>query len=283
MIGVFIRDNNPSNQRIQALICDLLPDDDILIPIRDCISRPSFSVIKDLASSGHGAAQLDALLHELSACYVPEVIANLQSLLKGILALPTTATDKSEKRMSATVRLGGLFTTIIRAISPSRKHFSVGILIGLLTTSVAIATYFYLVNTAQQKPKVVQLAKPPVRSRLESKKGEQGIPDEQISEGEKPGYMPLKTIEKSSRDRGNQPISTEEEAISLAKKMVPSVRQAFLNGSRMRFLQENQYDDCNVLLRSYLDMPTHTATLGWYKVDLCNKSVADITTRPEDF
>jgi hypothetical protein len=283
MIGVFIRDNNPSNQRIQALICDLLPDDEILIPIRDCISRPSFSVIKDLAASGHGAAQLDALLHELSACYVPEVIANVQSLLKGILALPTTTTVKSDEKKVATVWVGALSMTITRAIDPFIRRFSVGVLMGLLTTSVAIATYFYLANTAQQKTMVVQTAKSPVRHRLETNKGEQGILDEQIPKGGKLGDMPLKTMEKPSRDRGNQPISTEEEAISLVKQMVPSVRQAFLNGSRMRFIQENQYDDCNVLLRSYLDMPTHIATLGWYKVDLCNKSVADITTRPEDF
>ena len=65
--------------------------------------------------------------------------------------------------------------------------------------------------------------------------------------------------------------------------MVPMVRQAVAEGSRIRFNEEKQYDDCMVLVRAYYDMPTHMATVGWYKVDLCNQQVQDITTRPDAF
>ena len=253
------------------------------MPARDCIRRPSFSAIKDFAASGNGAAQLDALLHELSICYVPQVVIKMQSLLEGVLALPITINDRSDKKIAPDTWKGGFFLTFIRIADACRTRYFFATLTGLLSASAVIATYSYLVNTFQEKTKVVETTKLPLGPRLDATKREQANLGEQIPEVGELGDMTLNTTEESSKGRGSQPISSEDEAISLVRQMVPSVRQAFLAGTGMRFLQEKQYNDCSILLRSYVDEPTHTATLGWYKVDLCNKNVEDVTVRPEEF
>lgn len=84
-LGIYILANAPRIQQIQGLLSDLLIDDDLLVPMRDAVSRPTFLSLYELIGSGRGSLQRDALLQDLSRSYLPVVVAQIRVLLNGML------------------------------------------------------------------------------------------------------------------------------------------------------------------------------------------------------
>lgn len=86
-LGVYIRVNNPSTQQMQAFLGDFLANDELLLPLRDVVARPSFGALAALAGSGNGTVQRDAIVQELARSYLPAVVSNVKRVLTGMLAL----------------------------------------------------------------------------------------------------------------------------------------------------------------------------------------------------
>ena len=76
----------------QALVADLFAGrDDLLIPLKDLVSRPSFAALLAPGGGRPAAIQRDALLAELQALYAPAVVARLAEVLNGVLGLGAAA------------------------------------------------------------------------------------------------------------------------------------------------------------------------------------------------
>ena len=76
----------------QALVADLFAGrDDLLIPLKDVVSRPSFEALLEPGGARRAAVQRDALLGELQALYAPVVVDRLAEVLNGFLGLSATA------------------------------------------------------------------------------------------------------------------------------------------------------------------------------------------------
>lgn len=84
-LRAYLRANEPSTQQIQALLGDLLADDELLLPMRDAVARPGFAAFKSHAGSGIGTMQRQALLQELGRSYLPSVVEGIGTVLAGIL------------------------------------------------------------------------------------------------------------------------------------------------------------------------------------------------------
>jgi len=97
-LDAYIRAGNPSTQQIQGLLADLLAADPLLSTMREVASMPSFDALQNLAGSGGGAIQRDALLEELARRYVPEVLADVRELLDGLLDQPLRSASASTYR-----------------------------------------------------------------------------------------------------------------------------------------------------------------------------------------
>ena len=88
-LGAYIRANNPSTQQIQGLLADLLAGDKLLPTMREVVTMPEFALLTDLAGSGGGLVQRDALIRELSSRYVPGVLEQVGQLIDGMLDQPS--------------------------------------------------------------------------------------------------------------------------------------------------------------------------------------------------
>jgi len=86
-LGAYIRKSRPTTQQIQALLGDLLPGDELLLPLRDVVARASFRSLYELAGSGKGAIQRDSLLQELAKSYLPQFVDQVGQVLNGMLDL----------------------------------------------------------------------------------------------------------------------------------------------------------------------------------------------------
>lgn len=103
-LGAYILANDPSTQQIQGFLGDLLVDDELLNPIRDAVSRPSFRGLQALAGSGAGGVQRDALLQELGRSYLPNVVDSIGQVINGLLDQPRS-TESSREKHQAQVEL----------------------------------------------------------------------------------------------------------------------------------------------------------------------------------
>ena len=97
-LGQFIRSKNPSIQQMQGMLADLLGDDELLLTIRDVISRPVFSPLRDLAGSGKGAIERHALLQELGKSYLPKIVDSVGLLISGMLETAEEGKVQVEER-----------------------------------------------------------------------------------------------------------------------------------------------------------------------------------------
>jgi hypothetical protein len=86
-LGAYIRASDPSTQQIQALLADLLADDELQQPMRDAVSRPRFASLRELAGTGGGSVQREALLQELARSYLPKVVDGIRDVMNGMLNL----------------------------------------------------------------------------------------------------------------------------------------------------------------------------------------------------
>ena len=96
-LGAFVRTNEPSIQQIHGLLADLLAGDKLLQTMREVTTRPKFIVLLELAGSGRGVVERDALLQELSDTYLPAIVDEVGQLLNGLLDQPAGNTIYSIK------------------------------------------------------------------------------------------------------------------------------------------------------------------------------------------
>lgn len=280
--GIFFRDVQPTRKQLQGFLSDLLPDDDLLLPLLECISRSSFATLKDFAASGEGEAQLSGLVNELSSMYLPQVVDDIKEFLLGFLSLP-----KKETGTRSHVRqvLGGFSTPPVTRIRKNQgKKVLNGIQASILAAIiVASGCMYYLHNRLS----IIKASKESTAETASTKKAEIDALGETSSlkpKKDKNSNQPAIDLQKQPDDPKPLPATSDDDAgASLVMAMVPMVREAIAEGSRIEFRKEEQYDDCMVLIRAYREMATHRSTVGWYKVDLCNRHVRDITTEPDEF
>jgi hypothetical protein len=75
--------------RLQGLVADLAADrQELLLPLKDLVSRPAFQALIPKAGSGSGAVQRDGLIQAMEATFSRQVIQALRELLDGFLDLP---------------------------------------------------------------------------------------------------------------------------------------------------------------------------------------------------
>ena len=82
----------PSPAAMQGIAADLVGDKtEILLPLKDLLSRPGFQLLLAKAGSGRGVVERQALLADLEKTFSPAVITALEELLGGFLDLPMTS------------------------------------------------------------------------------------------------------------------------------------------------------------------------------------------------
>ena len=90
----------PSPAAMQGIAADLVGDKtELLLPMKDLLSRPGFQLLVAKAGSGRGVVERQALLADLERTFSPAVITALEELLGGFLDLPmTSGSSPSEVR-----------------------------------------------------------------------------------------------------------------------------------------------------------------------------------------
>ena len=80
----------PTGAALQGMIADLAADHpELLLPMRDLVSRPAFQLLIAKANSGGGMLQRDALINEVRPLFSAPVLEALSQLLNGFLNLPS--------------------------------------------------------------------------------------------------------------------------------------------------------------------------------------------------
>jgi hypothetical protein len=95
-----------SGAALQAIAADLVGErTELLLPLKDLVSRPGFELLVTKAGSGLGMVERRALLADLERTFNPAVITALEELLGGFLDLPAasdaTASDVRSEPSSA--------------------------------------------------------------------------------------------------------------------------------------------------------------------------------------
>ena len=82
--------------RLQGLVADLAADqEELLLPLKDLVSRPAFQALIPRAGSGSGAVQRDVLIQAMEATFSRRVIQAIAEVLDGFLDLPPGSADQA--------------------------------------------------------------------------------------------------------------------------------------------------------------------------------------------
>ena len=82
--------------RLQGLVADLAADQqELLLPLKDLVSRPAFQALIPRAGSGSGAVQRDVLIQAMEATFSRRVIQAIAEVLDGFLDLPPGSADQA--------------------------------------------------------------------------------------------------------------------------------------------------------------------------------------------
>ena len=82
--------------RLQGLVADLVADrQELLLPLKDLVSRPAFQSLIPRAGSGSGAVQRDVLIQALATTFTRPVIEVLAEVLNGFLDLPPGTAEQA--------------------------------------------------------------------------------------------------------------------------------------------------------------------------------------------
>lgn len=83
---------------LQALVADLAGEQaELIMPLRDLVSRPGFRALIPLACSGKGQLQRDALIDEMGRTFAPPVIAAIRDVLDGFLEVSGSASPGTQR------------------------------------------------------------------------------------------------------------------------------------------------------------------------------------------
>lgn len=92
-LGVFVRQQPgglPSVSALQAVVADLAAEQgQLVLPLKDLVSRPAFPALAAKAGSGSGAVERQALLQTMEATFAPALVEALGEILSGFLDLPS--------------------------------------------------------------------------------------------------------------------------------------------------------------------------------------------------
>ena len=78
--------NVPSPAALQGVIADLAAgESELIAPLRDLVSKQSFTALLPYARSNGGLIQRDALIQEISRVYHPDVLVRVEEVLNGFL------------------------------------------------------------------------------------------------------------------------------------------------------------------------------------------------------
>jgi hypothetical protein len=119
-LGAYVRANNPSTQQTQSFLSDLLADDELLLPMRDLVTRQCFGSLKAFAGSGGGAVQRDACLQDLARSYLPIVVDKIRECLNGMLDQPARETNAQQNTGGTKLR------SEITTATPNQQAFQQG-------------------------------------------------------------------------------------------------------------------------------------------------------------
>lgn len=82
--------------RLQGLVADLAADQqDLLLPLKDLVTRPAFQSLIPRAGSGSGAVQRDVLIQAMEATFSRRVIQAIAEVLDGFLDLPPGSAEQA--------------------------------------------------------------------------------------------------------------------------------------------------------------------------------------------
>ena len=99
---------------LQAIAADLVgARTELLLPLKDLVSRPGFQQLIAKAGSGSGGVELRALLADLEMTFTPALINALEEVLNGFLDLPTADGSTTTQRFAETTPLLGLQTPVM--------------------------------------------------------------------------------------------------------------------------------------------------------------------------
>ena len=91
-LAVFVRqqtNQDPTASNLQAAAADLAAGDaDLVLPLKDLVTRPAFRSLTSKAGSGGGSLERHALLLSMQTRYAPQVLDALGEVLSGFLDLP---------------------------------------------------------------------------------------------------------------------------------------------------------------------------------------------------
>lgn len=91
-LAVYVRQQTnqlPSSPNLQAIAADLAAGDvDLVLPLKDLVTRPAFRSLAAKAGSGGGSLERQVLLQAMQATFSPQVIDALSEVLSGFLDLP---------------------------------------------------------------------------------------------------------------------------------------------------------------------------------------------------
>ncbi len=90
-LAIFVREhgNNCDSSVLTGVVADLVGDQtELLLPLKDLVSRPGFRALATKAGSGSGQLESDALLHQVKTIFSEKILEGLEELLGGFLDLP---------------------------------------------------------------------------------------------------------------------------------------------------------------------------------------------------
>ena len=91
-LGAFVRQQPgalSSVSALQAVVADLAAEQDqLVLPLKELVSRPAFLALAAKAGSGSGAIERQALLQTMETTFAPGLVEALGDILSGFLDLP---------------------------------------------------------------------------------------------------------------------------------------------------------------------------------------------------
>ena len=91
-LGAFVRQQPgalSSVSALQAVVADLAAEQDqLVLPLKELVSRPAFLALAAKAGSGSGAIERQALLQTMETTFAPGLVEALGEILSGFLDLP---------------------------------------------------------------------------------------------------------------------------------------------------------------------------------------------------
>ncbi|MCP9926175.1 tetratricopeptide repeat protein [Synechococcus lacustris C3-12m-Tous] len=123
--------NVPSPAALQGVIADLAAgESELIAPLRDLVSKQSFTALLPYARSNGGLIQRDALIQEISRVYHPDVLVRVEEVLNGFLdasgGIATSLMQDQSSVQPEKAVITNEVSPLDRMISEKAKHVTSG-------------------------------------------------------------------------------------------------------------------------------------------------------------